>query len=118
MTWRAAMSAADARSGLRVIDGGVLNDSVKRLHRFQGGHTEVRFTAPHMGGRGRFIAHIPAGILAHDPREVTVTSPDLTGLMDQLDDLLPPRDGEPSPEATLPVTCEAPEPQTDSRASR
>jgi hypothetical protein len=38
-----SIRAADARSGLRVIDGGaVLNDSVKRLHRFQGEHTEVR----------------------------------------------------------------------------
>jgi hypothetical protein len=48
------MSAADARSGLRAIDGGAVpNDSVKRLHRFQGEHPEVRFTAPHMGGHGR-----------------------------------------------------------------
>jgi hypothetical protein len=34
---------------------------VKRLHRFQGEYTEVRFTAPHMGGPGRYIAVIPAG---------------------------------------------------------
>jgi hypothetical protein len=95
------------RGGLRVVEGGRYGmNAVDRLHRFQGEHPEIQFIAPHMGGRGRFIAHIPAGILAHDPREVTVTSPDLTGLMDQLDDLLPPRDGEPSPEATLPVTCE------------
>ena len=90
------MSAADARSGLRVIDGGaVLNDSVKRLHRFQGEHTEVRFTAPHMGGHGRYIAVIPVGTIPDESREITVTSLDLTGLMDQLDDLLPSDHGAP-----------------------
>lgn len=96
MTWRAAMSAADARSGLRAIDGGtVLNDPVKRLHRFQGEHTEVRFTAPHMGGHGRYIAVIPVGTIPDESREITVTSLDLTGLMDQLDDLLPSGHGAP-----------------------
>ena len=95
MTWRAAMSSADARSGLRAIDGGLLNDSVKRLHRFQGEHTEVRFTAPHMGGHGRYIAVIPVGTIPDESREITVTSLDLTGLMDQLDDLLPSGHGAP-----------------------
>jgi len=96
VTWRAAMSAADARSGLRVIDGGtVLNDAVKRLHRFQGEHTEARFTAPHMGGHGRYIAVLPVGTIPGESREITVTSLDLTGLMDQLDDLLPSGHGAP-----------------------
>lgn len=84
------MSPASARSGLQVIDGGAaLNDPVKRLHRFQGEHTEVRFTAPHMGGHGCYIAVIPVGTIPGESREITVTSLDLTGLMDQLDDLLP-----------------------------
>ena len=88
------MSAACARSGLRVVDGGaVLNDPVKRLHRFQGEQAEVRFTAPHMGGRGRYIAVIPPGTIPGESREVTITSADLTGLMDQLDNLLPSGDG-------------------------
>lgn len=73
MTGRTAMSAAGARSGLRVIDGGaVLTDPVQRLHRFQGEHAEVRFTAPHLGGRGRYIAVIPAGTIPGEPREVTI----------------------------------------------
>ena len=96
MTWRAAMSAADARSGLRVIDDdAVLNDSVKRLHQFQGEHPDVRFTAPHMGGHGRYIAVIPVGTIPGESREITVTSLDLTGLMDQLDDLFPSAHGAP-----------------------
>lgn len=95
------MSAAGARSGLRVIDGGaVMNDPVNRLHLFQGEHTDVRFTAPHMGGRGRYIAVIPAGTIPGEPREVTLTSADLTGLMDQLDDLLPSRHGTPGQQPT------------------
>jgi len=90
------MSATGASSGLRVIDSGaVLNDSVKRLHRFQGEHTEVRFTAPHMGGHGRYIAVIPVGTIPGESREITVTSLDLTCLMDQLDDLLPSGHGAP-----------------------
>ena len=90
------MSAADARSGLRAIDGGTfLNDSVERLHRFQGEHTDVRFTAPHMGGHGRYVAVIPVGTIPGESREITVTSLDLTGLMDQLDDLLPSCHGAP-----------------------
>jgi hypothetical protein len=101
VTGHAAMSAAGARSGLRVIDGGaLLTDPVKRLHRFQGEYTEVRFTAPHMGGRGRYIAVIPAGAIPGEPREVTITSADLTGLMDQLDDLLPPGQGTPGQQPT------------------
>jgi hypothetical protein len=95
------MSAAGARSGLRVIDGGaVMNDPVNRLHRFQGEHAEVRFTAPHMGGRGRYIAVIPAGTIPGEPREVTITNADLTGLMDQLDDLLPSGHGTPGRQPT------------------
>jgi len=93
------VSGPGRRNPLRVIDGGAIQtDSVARLHRFQGEHPEVGFTAPHMGGRGRYIAVLPAGTLAADPREVILTSADLTGLMDQLDDLLAPRDGSPGPE--------------------
>jgi hypothetical protein len=84
-------------SRLRVIDGGLRRtDPVARLHRFQGRHTEVEFTAPHWGGQGRYIARIPSGTIPGDPREITVTSADLTGLMDELDDLfgrIPPAAG-------------------------
>jgi len=80
-----------ARGGLRIIDGAMSprNDPVARLHRFQGKHPEVEFTAPHMGGRGRFIAVVPAGSVPGDAREVTVSSLDLAGLMDQLHDIYP-----------------------------
>ena len=86
------------RPGLRGINGGMpRNDPVARLHRFQGEHPEVGFTAPHMGGRGRYIAVVPLGSVPGDPREITANSLDLAGLMDQLDEIWPPGqpDGDP-----------------------
>jgi hypothetical protein len=75
----------------RVIDGGTArNDPVARLHRFQGEHPEVQFTAPHLGGRGRYVAVVPPGSVPGDPREITVNSLDLAGLMDQLEEIYPP----------------------------
>ncbi len=86
------MSGA-GRPGLRGIDGGMSrNDPVARLHRFQGEHPEVVFTAPHMGGRGRYIAVVPPGSIPSEPREITKGSLDLAGLMDQLEQIYP---GEP-----------------------
>jgi len=91
--WERAVSGP-GRGGLRVVEGGHYSmNAVNRLHRFQGEHPEVQFLAPHIGGHGRYIANIPAGTLPHDAREITLSSADLTGLMDQLDDLLPPRTG-------------------------
>ena len=79
------------RGGLRGIDGGMpRNDPVARLHRFQGEHPEVVFTAPHMGGRGRYIAVVPPGTIPGEPREITKGSLVLGGLMDQLDEIYPP----------------------------
>ncbi len=95
--------AADrGRGALRGIDGALSprNDPVARLHRFQGEHPEVGFTAPHWGGQGRYIARIAAGTIPGESREVTVSSADLAGLMDQLDDYLPPGDSNPDPEPT------------------
>ena len=78
------------RRGLRGIDGGMpRNDPVARLHRFQGEHPEVVFTAPHMGGRGRFIAVVPPGSVPGESREITKGSLDLAGLMDQLEEIYP-----------------------------
>ncbi len=86
--------AAGTRAALRLADGlSPRHDPVARLHRFQGEHPEVQFTAPHMGGRGRYVARVPAGIIPGESREVTVSSMDLVGLMDQLDDYLPSGDG-------------------------
>jgi len=91
-----------ARAGLRGIDGGMpRNDPVARLHRFQGEHPEVRFTAPHMGGRGRYIAVVPAGSVPGDSREITVNSLDLAALMDQLEEIYQDEPGgQPGAEAT------------------
>ena len=66
-----------------------MTSAVPRLHQFQADHPEVEFTAPHMGGRGRYLARVPAGTLPGDDREHALSSIDLTGLMDQLGDLFP-----------------------------
>jgi len=84
----------DGRAPLRAIEGGLSprRDSVVRLHQFQGAHPEVQFTSPVMGRYGQYMALIPPGVLPGEYREITVKSPDLCGLMDQLDDLFgPPR---------------------------
>ena len=88
-----------------------------RLHRFQGEHPEVGFTAPHMGGQGRYIAVAPPGSVPGDPREITVNSLDLAGLMDQLEEIYPPdgtavqrdarRPGPPPPGAATPCRARA-----------
>jgi hypothetical protein len=83
--------------GLRIIDAGLSprDRLVARLHRFQGEHPEVMFTAPHMGGRGRYIAVVPAGSVPGDPREITKGSLDLADLRDQLEEIWPPEGGRP-----------------------
>jgi hypothetical protein len=91
---RGMMTAEQRRraSPLRVLDGGQLlrRDAVDRLHQFQAEHPEVRFTAPHLGGHGRHIAVVPPGSAPGEAREVTVSSLDLAGLMDRLDEIYPP----------------------------
>lgn len=74
---------------LWAIDSGLSprRNSVVRLHRFQGEHPEVQFTAPTVGRYGQYTALIPPGTIVGETREITVASPDLCGLMDQLDDL-------------------------------
>jgi hypothetical protein len=74
---------------LWAIDDGLSprRDSVTRLHQFQGEHPDVQFTSPIIGRYGQYIALIPAGTIPGEQREITVKSPDLCGLMDQLDDL-------------------------------
>jgi hypothetical protein len=65
-------------------------DCVFRLHQFQGEHPDVQFTSPVMGRYGQYTALIPPGVIPAESREITVKSPDLCGLMDQLDDLFNP----------------------------
>jgi hypothetical protein len=40
-----------------------------------------------MGRYGQYTALVPPGVIVGESREITVTSPDLYGLMDELDDL-------------------------------
>lgn len=61
--------------------------AVTRLHRFQGEHPDVQFTSPVMGRYGQYTALVPPGAIPGESREITVTSPDLCELMDELDDL-------------------------------
>jgi hypothetical protein len=71
---------------LKVIDGN-RRDSVERLHQFQGDHPEVTFTSPTMGRYGQYTAVVPPGTIPGEDRELMLKSPDLRGLMDQLDDV-------------------------------
>jgi hypothetical protein len=77
------------QEGLRAIEGGLSprRDSVARLHRFQGEHPEVQFISPTVGRYGQYVALIPPGVIQGESREIIVKSPDLCGLMDELDDL-------------------------------
>jgi hypothetical protein len=74
---------------LRAVTGGLSpsGSAVARLHRFQGEHPDVQFTSPVMGRYGQYAALVPPGAIPGESREITVTSPDLYGLMDELDDL-------------------------------
>jgi len=82
-------AAAGAHERLQVVDSDMSHrrDSVARLHRFQGDHTEVQFTSPTMGPYSQYTALIPPETIPGENREIIVKSPDLCGLMDQLDDL-------------------------------
>jgi hypothetical protein len=77
------------RLPLRAIAGrlSAWGSAVTRLHRFQGEHPDVQFTSPVMGRHGQYTALVPPGAIPGESREITVTSPDLCGLMDELDDL-------------------------------
>lgn len=81
--------------GLLWATGGELSprrNAVIRLHQFQGENPEVQFTSPTVGRYGQYIALIPPGTIPGEQREITLKSPDLCGLMDQLNDLFnPPR---------------------------
>ena len=74
---------------LQAVAGGLSpwGSAVTRLHRFQGEHPDVQFTSPVMGRYGQYTALVPPGAIPGESREITVTSPDLYELMDELDDL-------------------------------
>jgi len=79
----------------RAIIGGLSpwGSAVIRLHQFQGEHPDVQFTSPVMGRYRQYTALVPSGAIPGESREITVMSPDLCGLMDELDDLF----GSPGP---------------------
>jgi hypothetical protein len=73
------------RRGMMAAAGGLSRwrSAVIRLHQYQG----VQFTSPVMGRYGQYTALIPPGAIPGESREITGTSPDLCGLMNELDDL-------------------------------
>jgi hypothetical protein len=77
------------RVPLQGVRGGLSpwGSSVTRLHWFQGEHPDVQFTSRVMGRYGQYTALVPPGTIPRESREITVTSLDLCGLMDELDDL-------------------------------
>ena len=77
------------RVPMQAFTGGLSpwGSAVTRLHRFQGEHPDVQFSSPVMGRYGQYTALVPPGAIPGESREITVTSPDLCGLMDELDDL-------------------------------
>jgi hypothetical protein len=79
----------------RAVIGGLSpwGSAVIRLHQFQGEHPDVQFTSPVMGRYRQYTALVPSGAIPGESREITVMSPDLCGLMDELDDLF----GSPGP---------------------
>lgn len=78
----------------QAVTGGLSpwGSAVTRLHRFQGEYPDVQVSSPVMGRYGQYTALIPPGAIPGESREITVTSPDLCGLMDELDDLFRPLD--------------------------
>jgi len=76
--WPFAQSCTGEPRVLRLLSHCPLSSLFKPYDRL------ARFWVPHMGGHGRYIAVIPAGAIPGESREITVTSPDLTGLMDQV----------------------------------
>jgi hypothetical protein len=80
-------------ASLRGAAGGMSlwGNAVTRLHQFQGEHPEVQFSSPVMGRFGQYTALVPPGAIPGEAREITVTNPDLCGLMDELDDLFGPQ---------------------------
>lgn len=75
------------QGSLRAIEGGLSprRNSVFRLHQFQGEHPRVEFTSPTTGRYGQYTALIPPSAIPGEPREIMIKSPNLCGLMDQLD---------------------------------
>jgi hypothetical protein len=82
-------ATAGVHGRLRVVDSDMSprRDSVARLHRFQGNYPEVQFTSSTMGPYSQYTALIPPETIPGENREIIIKSPDLCGLMDQLDDL-------------------------------
>ena len=89
LNWRSAPVNGDWEP-LHAVTGGLSpwGSAVTRLHQFQGEHPDVQFTSPVMGRYEQYTALVPPGAIPGESREITVTSPDLCGLMDELDGLI------------------------------
>lgn len=78
------------RPELYLINGLARKDAVARMMQFQDEHPGVQVTSPDAGPYSPYKALIPPGAIPGEGREITVTALDLTGLMDQLEDLFAP----------------------------
>jgi hypothetical protein len=78
------------RPALRVIEGSTPEDSVTRRHRFEREHPDVTIVAP----GNQWHAIVPLGKIPGRPDGTTISSLNLTGLMDQLEGIYPPEGGQ------------------------
>ena len=73
-------------------------DALTRRREFEAAHPEVTVVPPGVAWE-RWRAVVPAGTIPSDPTATTLGSYALAGLMDQLDELYPPADGNPGEES-------------------
>jgi len=69
---------------LRVVDGHAPEDAVVRRQRFEQAHPEAVILPP---AAGRWRAVLPPGLIPGDGTRTMIGSWDLSGLMDQLDQI-------------------------------
>jgi hypothetical protein len=77
------------RSHLILVGGGKL-DAVERRHLLERAHPEVTFVPP-ATVNDHWRAIVPLGKIPGHPDETTIGSYELAGLMDQLEEIWPPR---------------------------
>jgi hypothetical protein len=69
---------------LHVVDGHAAEDAVVRRQRFEQAHPEAVILPP---AAGRWRAVVPPGLIPGDGTRTMIGSWDLSGLMDQLDQI-------------------------------
>jgi hypothetical protein len=65
-------------------------DPLDRRASFEAAHPDVTIVPPGNRLNGRWRAVVPAGMIPGDPTATTLGSWQLSGLMDQLDEIYPP----------------------------